>query len=130
MADSALKKHQRLLKPVDYSSVFGGADYKISDRSILFLARHNQLGYARIGLVMAKKNIRLAVQRNRIKRQVRESFRVNNVCENNLDIVVMARRGLDQMDNQAIRSLLNNCWHKLAQKHAVQLRPDTGTGED
>ena len=79
---------------------------------------------------MAKKNIRHAVQRNRIKRQVRESFRINSVCENSLDIVVLARRGLDQMDNPAVRSLLDKCWYKLMQKNAAKQFPRSGNEED
>ncbi len=116
MADYALTKSRRLLTPLDYSAVFDGADYKVSDRSVLVLAINNELGYSRLGLVMAKKNIRLAVQRNRIKRQIRESFRTNDIGRGSLDIVVLARRGLDQMENEAVRSLLTTCWDKLLAK--------------
>ncbi len=43
-------------------------------------------------MVIAKKNVARAVDRNRIKRQIREAFRkIQNVDDSALDIVVLAR---------------------------------------
>jgi ribonuclease P protein component len=69
-----------------------------------------------MGLVIAKKNIRLAVQRNRIKRILRETFRLNQHALPNLDFVVLARRGLDKLDNEQLHQLFNKQWLKIIQK--------------
>lgn len=60
-------------------------------------------GKARIGFIIAKKKVRLAVERNRIKRQVRELFRQQRDALPALDIVFMARQDLDHMSNEQIR---------------------------
>ena len=47
---------------------------------------------ARLGIVVAKKNIKLAVDRNRLKRLVRESFRKQQLGLLGLDIVVIIKK--------------------------------------
>ncbi len=116
MTNYAFGKESRLLKAEEYKAVFDHASLKVSDKDILFLARPNGLSHSRLGLVVAKKNIRKAVQRNRIKRLVRESFRHQQVCANNIDAVVLARKGLDHLDNQSIRQQLNELWDRINKK--------------
>jgi ribonuclease P protein component len=41
----------------------------------MVMARPNQVGYPRLGMVVAKRLLARAVDRNRVKRCVRESFR-------------------------------------------------------
>lgn len=48
--------------------------------------------WARLGIVVAKKNVRLAVARNRLKRIVRETFRQQQECLQGLDIVVVIKK--------------------------------------
>ena len=67
-ADASFGKHKRLLNARDYSQVFDAPDSKASAKQLLLLARANQGTQHRLGLVIAKKNVRLAAQRNRIKR--------------------------------------------------------------
>ncbi|MEC8429443.1 MAG: ribonuclease P protein component, partial [Pseudomonadota bacterium] len=78
-------------------------------------------------LVIAKKNIRLAVQRNRIKRILRESFRLRQETLIGLDIVVLARRGLDDLDNQQLHQLFHQQWQRLEKKHAKQTKQEPGS---
>ena len=86
---------------------------KVSDKHLLILARPNQLSHPRVGLVIAKKHVRLAVQRNRVKRAIRESFRLTSSSLPDLDIVVLARKGLGELDNRSLHQLLNNSWIRL-----------------
>ncbi|MFT6094190.1 MAG: ribonuclease P protein component [Pseudohongiellaceae bacterium] len=69
-----------------------------------------------MGLVIAKKNVGKAVQRNRIKRLIRQSFRTLKPTLNNLDLVVLARKDADKLENQAIVDQLNQLWQDLAKK--------------
>jgi ribonuclease P protein component len=69
-----------------------------------------------VGLVIAKKNVGKAVQRNRIKRLIRQSFRTQKPTLNNLDLVVLARKDADKLENQAIVDQLNQLWQDLAKK--------------
>ena len=87
-------REKRLLKPQQFKAVFDSAAHKVSSKYALLLARDNQLGHPRLGLVIGKKNVKLAVDRNRIKRQIRESFRHSQHQLPGVDIVIVARRGI------------------------------------
>ncbi|KEF30409.1 MAG: ribonuclease P protein component [Gammaproteobacteria bacterium] len=114
-------KSHRLLRPGDYGKVFDDVQLKVPHRNFLVLATPNSLGHARVGLIFSKKNLKLAVQRNRIKRQVRESFR-QQVDLPGLDVVVLGRQGLANLENAAVQECLNDLWRRLKKKHR-QLQP-------
>ena len=104
---------RRLLNARDYSRVFECAEAKASHKNLLLLARKNELQRHRLGLVIAKKNVRLAVQRNRIKRVAREFFRRLPEDGTPMDVVLLARRGIDQLDNAELSSILQQQWQRL-----------------
>lgn len=81
---------------------------------MLMLARHNGQCSARLGLVIAKKNVRRAVDRNKIKRIARESFRHQRADLDNLDIIILARKGLGELDNAALHRLFADMWRRLS----------------
>jgi ribonuclease P protein component len=109
-------KASRLLNAGDFSRVFDGAEARASHQHVLLLARRNDRPGHRLGLVVAKKNVRKAVQRNRFKRLVRESFRQQSALPPFLDVVVLARRGVDELDNAQLSSILREQWRKLARR--------------
>lgn len=80
------------------------------------LAIANQQDYPRLGLAIAKKHVRRAVDRNRIKRLIRESFRHNLTFLSGLDIVVLARKGVENSTNEILTSALNKHWKVLNQQ--------------
>lgn len=110
-------KSHRLLRPADYGKVFDDVQLKVPHRNFLILATPNNLGHARVGLIFSKKNLKLAVQRNRIKRRVRETFRHQTELPA-LDIVVLGRQGLASLENQVICDSLNDLWRRLKKKHS------------
>lgn len=123
MLSSHFDKSLRLLNAGVYKAVFDDAKIKVSTQQILFLARPNGLAHPRLGLIVAKKNAKHAVQRNRIKRIARESFRLSQHQLGGIDTIVLARRGLDQLDNAALHNMFNKLWLQLqqrAEKHRRQ----------
>ncbi|GGE35245.1 ribonuclease P protein component [Halopseudomonas oceani] len=116
----------RLLKPAQFKTVFDGATCKASGPSLLLLARENSLSHARLGLVIAKKNVRHAVDRNRVKRIARESFRQHRAELGNLDIVVLARKGVGDLDNTALHALYQSMWRRLIKSAAKNRSRDPG----
>ncbi len=118
-ADYRFGKARRLLNAGDYSRVFDGAEARASHKHLLLLAKPNQEPGHRLGLVIAKKNVRLAVQRNRIKRVAREVFRTMPATEPSMDVVLLARRGLDQLDNAELSTILQQQWQRLV-RHLSQ----------
>ena len=105
----------RLLKPVEYKRVFDGAT-RVATRYLTLLARPNDLGHPRLGLAISRKSVRHAVNRNAIKRQVRESFRYHQELLGGIDIVVMARGGVETWDWQELRSTLDGKWRELRKR--------------
>ncbi|MDH5765666.1 MAG: ribonuclease P protein component [Gammaproteobacteria bacterium] len=110
-------KRVRLLKPAEYSRVFKEA-IRSSDRLLTILAASNDLGYPRLGMAISRKSASRAVDRNRIKRLVRESFRLNQSKLPAADFVVMAKPITKTVDNQAIFDSLAQHWHRLAKQCA------------
>lgn len=107
------QRDSRLLKPADFGEVFNGTELRGSTSQILMLAKANDKSSSRLGFVLAKKHIKNAVDRNRIKRLVRESFRLNRSEFQSLDIVVLARSGAVDLSNQELRCMVDSMWFKL-----------------
>lgn len=105
----------RLLTAKHFSLVFE-KPYKRHHAYLLILVRQNKNQVARLGLAVAKKNIRLAVRRNRFKRIVRESFRLHKVQLAGLDIVVLAKAAANNASSEQIRAVLEQQWQHLAKQ--------------
>ena len=127
MLNTHFDKSLRLLNAPAYKAVFDDAKIKVSTQQLLFLARPNDLSHPRLGLVIAKKNAKHAVQRNRIKRIARESFRLAQHQIGGIDTVVLARRGLDQLDNIALHNMFTKLWLQLKQRAEKRSRQQQKT---
>ena len=118
MSDLSFSKKDRLLDAGAYKRVFDGVDTRASHKHLLLLAARNNLPHDRLGLVISKKNVKLAAQRNRIKRVIREFFRSCPTRQPGLDVVVLARKGMDQLDNAALSSILRQQWLQLTDSNS------------
>lgn len=74
----------------------------------------NDLGYARLGLAVAKKIIPNATSRNRLKRLIRESFRLNQHRLPEVDIVIVVVTNRSLYNNQVLLCDLDKQWSRLA----------------
>jgi len=104
----------------DYKSVFDGALFKVHQPHFLFLAKISEQPKSRLGIVVAKKKVRRAHERNRVKRLARESFRLHQQQLDVLDIVVMPKQGIEAIPNAELHQQLQFAWQKLqrnAKKH-------------
>ena len=110
---TAFPRARRLTSGVDYSRVFRGAS-RSSDRFFTVLARRNGLAAARLGLAISRRVAPRAVDRNRLRRLARESFRQLELAP--LDYVVMARKDTVQAANPAIRSSLDMHFRRLSEQ--------------
>lgn len=109
-------KSRRLLNSSDFSVVFDNPPYKASHAQVLLLAKASNTPKCRLGLVIAKKNIKHAVDRNRLKRLIRESFRLKQHNLPAIDAIVLARRGADKLSNAELFSILDKLWARVAKK--------------
>lgn len=109
-------KTLRLLNAAQYSKVFNENLVRAAHPHFLILARPNELEHPRLGLVIAKKHVRNATDRNQIKRITRETFRLLQHELPPLDAVVLARPGVADLDKAALAKQLNKLWRKLAKR--------------
>lgn len=116
MPQVTFSKEKRLLTAAAFQAVFADTRYKISHPNFLLLARPNQLSHPRLGMVVAKKNIRFSVDRNRIKRVARASFRLKQHNLVSLDIIFLVRRGMDKLSSKDQSDILFIGWKKLQTK--------------
>jgi ribonuclease P protein component len=106
-------RQARLTEPAEFKRVFDHCRCKASNRWMTVLAVPNDAVTSRLGLVISRKTARQAVARNRIKRQVRESFRHWRVPLGNLDIVVIGRSGIALQSNRVLAQALEKIWLRL-----------------
>lgn len=92
---------------------------RVGTPQLTFLAVANQLSHPRLGLAISKKSDKRAVARNRIKRHVRESFRLNQQQLSGLDIVVISKRGVSELDDAALNKMLDKSWRRLLRRFAT-----------
>lgn len=102
---------QRLTEANDYRALL--RQRPASDDCFRLVVKPNPFGYARLGLTVSRRTAARAVDRNRIKRLVRESFRAaqNRIAGN--DVLVMARRQAVSTSNKTLRDSLEQHWKLL-----------------
>lgn len=108
-------KQHRLLAGSDFKRVFK-ARRKIAAGPAALYVGENRLDTCRLGVTVSKKVSRKAVQRNRIKRLVREHFRRHRAALDGFDVVFIAFNGCAELDNGRLNALLGRLWHKAEKK--------------
>lgn len=105
----------RLPDAASYSRVFKRPNRSINE-NFTILWRTNRLDRGRLGLAVAKKNIKRAVDRNLVKRIIRESYRHQQHCLAGIDAVVLVRRDLSVRDKKRLRSSIDGLWQQVSRK--------------
>jgi ribonuclease P protein component len=107
----AFPRELRLLTPSHFTFVFQQPS-RAGTPHITILGRLNTLGFPRVGLTVAKKHVKRAHERNRIKRLTRESFRLHQHKLPSMDFVVIAKKGIAELDNRALTEALEKLWRR------------------
>jgi ribonuclease P protein component len=113
VGENHFSRELRLLTPTHFEYVFSNAIPAVSPQ-ITLLARFNDEPNPRLGITLAKKRVKHAHDRNRLKRVIRESYRLQRHSLPNIDIVIVGKSGLDKLSNQELFLLLGKLWKKLA----------------
>lgn len=104
-------KKERLHLTKDFKKVYDNAEAYHSSKLVLFVL-HTSNPIIRIGFVAGKK-VGNAVQRNRVKRLLREVYRLNkNNLSSGIDLVVVAKKASSEMSFKEVEQELLRLYKK------------------
>jgi len=112
---ASFTRELRLLDATQYKYVFAKAR-RFGNQNFTLLVRVNEESHARMGLAIAKKAVKRAVDRNRIKRIIRESFRHMQYDLPNIDVVIMCRPSAVPLKKEEIRQQFDKQWSYINRK--------------
>ena len=121
-----LPRRSRLTGKTAFSDVFEQATVS-SDACFKVLGRQAGHSCARLGMAVSRQVDRRAVQRNRLKRIVRESFRAHYLAEQpgsgvpraTADFVVLPRRAAVTLSNGQLFEQLHRHWRRIDERLLV-----------
>ena len=92
--DSPLPKYERLLKRKDFVNL-NRAERRYLTEHFTVIFKENGLNISRLGITVSKR-VGKAVKRNRIKRLLREFFRLNKkIFPKGFDVIFIANKGAE-----------------------------------
>lgn len=109
MSQFFFKKNFRL-SSISKFYTFYSKSYRIYTSEFILLQQVNNLNYPRLGISISKHNINKAYNRNRIKRIIRESFRLLQYKLRVMDFLIVVKKTVCCMNNQFILRCLKNLW--------------------
>jgi ribonuclease P protein component len=105
-------RHVRLTRPAEFQRVFQYGK-RLHATGLNARACQNGQGFPRLGMAIAKKSLRRAHERNRVRRLIRESFRQHQASLPATDIVLMCRPEVLNMSNTELFQQLEGLWLRL-----------------
>jgi len=112
-------KQAKLLKTDEFSSVFNFRK-RISAHYLVMHYQPNSQEQARLGLVVGKKTCKLAVDRNYMRRVLREFFRIQQHQIAHVDLVVRVQKKFDRVNFSQIKQEFDSLLLKLIISNAKQ----------
>ncbi|MEP6898417.1 MAG: ribonuclease P protein component [Rhodanobacter sp.] len=112
MPIAGLPREARLRRPSDFAALRTSSG-RAGGRCFHVRFRDNELGHARLGLAISKRVSKRAVERNRIKRLLRESFRRIRHQLPAVDLMVMAREQAAGLPGAQLLAEMDGLWKKL-----------------
>jgi len=109
---------QRLVHKAQFDAVYQRGS-KLGDSCFLVLIKPNDLSFARLGLSVSARTVGNAVNRNRIKRVIRTSFRLNAAQLPAVDIVINTRPGAREATNAVMAEKLLQHWTNVVKRCAI-----------
>ena len=93
LLDNRFPRSHRLIKSREFQTVFSKGG-KIITPTLIFHVLGNDQGHCRLGLAVSRK-VGKAVKRNKVKRRIREAFRlIHGSFPTSYDLVVYPRKGI------------------------------------
>ena len=103
----------RLRSKLQFDAIYASGR-RLDDRFFDLRIKPHGVGHARVGLAVAVKTAGNAVARNRLRRLVRESFRLAQHALPAVDIVVAAKIPAREAPATTLRASLATLWQRVA----------------
>ena len=113
----------RLRSKADFEAIYARGGRRFDDTYFGLRVQQNQLGRPRLGLAVAVKTMGSAVARNRVRRLIRESFRLEQATLPTVDIVVAARNRTRDATPGELRASLATFWNRIKAQCATPSEP-------
>ncbi|HZZ92591.1 MAG TPA: ribonuclease P protein component [Usitatibacter sp.] len=110
-----LSRRHRFAQRGSYGTVLKSG-HKLRGRFAMLHAGRSLSGHSRLGIALTRKMIPRAVERNRVRRLVREAFRRHMAKQLPMDCVVTLRQAVPAADLPQFRSELETLLDQLCRK--------------
>ena len=113
-----LPAQRRLRHKTDFEAAYAGGR-RFGNGFFAVTAKPNDIGGPRLGLAVSIKNAGSSVERNRLRRTIRESFRLHQHELPPVDLVVSARGRAREAAGAELRANLVALWKKVTEQCAT-----------
>ena len=123
--DNRFPPGARLTRKAEFDRVFTRPCCRLRNGPLRLIASENRMCASRLGIVAPRRALRRAVDRNRAKRNIRESFRRVRGRLPNCDIVIVVTRRSDGREIEAamVRRAADELWERLCKEPGTSKRP-------
>jgi ribonuclease P protein component len=117
-----LPAQRRLRRKSDFEAAYARGR-RFGNGFFAVTAKPNDTGAPRLGLAVSVKNAGNSVERNRLRRTIRESFRLHQHELPPVDVVVSARARARDATGEELRASLALLWKKVTEQCAAPSQP-------
>lgn len=78
----------------------------------------NTYGHSRIGIIASKRNVRLAVKRNALRRIIKEQFRLHQIKNSGYDVVFVVYKQAATASNHEFHQCIRQLFNTLVKRSA------------
>jgi ribonuclease P protein component len=122
LKNQGFPRQARIIKTDDFSSVFSFRK-RVSGHYLAIHYQYNALGSSRLGLVVAKKIAKRSVDRNYMRRVLREFFRKQQFSLGSIDLVLRVQKIFHHQEVEAVAQEFNELLFRLKRAAPKEFLP-------